>query len=362
MKNNLTKDTLALMKISGLSGYEGRVRDYISAELNSFGFQPRTDRVGNLHLMIPGKGQRVMLFTHMDQLGLIVRKIEDNGYLRFERLGGIPEKSLPGQSVVVSTKDGKDHEGVIGIKSHHATSPEEKYSVLPYRDLYVDLGYSTKDEVRSLGVNIGSPIAYKPSADIIGKNRICGTSVDDRAGCAVLLEVARQIHNHTDGSEIHIVFTVQEEFNLRGALPAAQQINPDIAIQIDLMLASDTPDMVGFGEVALGQGPGLSMYSFHGRGTLNGVIPHPTLVEFIEKTADSQGIYLQKSAHVGALTDLSYVQLVGEGVASADLGFPMRYSHSSRELCDVTDLVGLTQLLVTLLSTLPNPFPLQRGL
>ena len=362
MKNNLTKDTLALMKISGLSGYEGRVRDYISAELNSFGFQPRTDRVGNLHLMIPGKGQRVMLFAHMDQLGLIVRKIEDNGYLRFERLGGIPEKSLPGQSVVVSTKDGKDHEGVIGIKSHHATSPEEKYSVLPYRDLYVDLGYSTKDEVRSLGVNIGSPIAYKPSADIIGKNRICGTSVDDRAGCAVLLEVARQIHNHTDGSEIHIVFTVQEEFNLRGALPAAQQINPDIALQIDLMLASDTPDMVGLGEVALGQGPGLSMYSFHGRGTLNGVIPHPTLVEFIEKTADSQGIYLQKSAHVGALTDLSYVQLVGEGVASADLGFPMRYSHSSRELCDVTDLVGLTQLLVTLLSTLPNPFPLQRRL
>ena len=362
MKNNLTKDTLALMKISGLSGYEGRVRDYISAELNSFGFQPRTDRVGNLHLMIPGKGQRVMLFTHMDQLGLIVRKIEDNGYLRFERLGGIPEKSLPGQSVVVSTKDGKDHEGVIGIKSHHATSPEEKYSVLPYRDLYVDLGYSTKDEVRSLGVNVGSPIAYKPSADIIGKNRICGTSVDDRAGCAVLLEVARQIHNHTDGSEIHIVFTVQEEFNLRGALPAAQQINPDIALQIDLMLASDTPDMEGLGEVALGQGPGLSMYSFHGRGTLNGVIPHPTLVEFIEKTADSQGIYLQKSAHVGALTDLSYVQLVGEGVASADLGFPMRYSHSSRELCDVTDLVGLTQLLVTLLSTLPNPFPLQRGL
>ena len=233
--------------------------------------------------------------------------------------------------------------------------------MLPYRDLYVDLGYGSRSSVRALGIDIGSPIVYKPSADVIAQDRLCGTSVDDRAGCAVLLEVARQIHQRTKGREVHIVFTVQEEFNLRGAVPAAQEIKPDIAIQIDLVLASDTPDMEDFGEVKLGHGPVLSMFSFHGRGTLNGVIPHPELVKFIEDTAVGHAIPLQKSAHIGALTDLSYVQLVGNGVASADLGFPMRYSHSSREVCDANDLVGLTQLLVSMMKSLPTSFSLIRG-
>ena len=361
MKENLIKDTLNLMKIPGLSGYEDRVRDYISDELNALGMTSITDKLGNLSTKIPGDGPCVMLFTHMDQLGLIVRKIDENGFLWFERLGGVPEKMLPGQSVVVSTSFGRDFEGIIGIKSHHATRPEDKYTVLPYRDLYVDLGYGSRDSVRALGIDIGSPIVYKPSADVIAQDRICGTSVDDRAGCAVLLEVARQIHQRTKGREVHIVFTVQEEFNLRGAVPAAQEIKPDIAIQIDLVLASDTPDMEDFGEVKLGHGPALSMFSFHGRGTLNGVIPHPELVKFIEDTAVAREIPLQKSAHIGALTDLSYVQLVGNGVASADLGFPMRYSHSSREVCDVNDLVGLTQLLVSMMKSLPTSFSLNRG-
>ena len=361
MKENLINDTLNLMKIPGLSGYEDRVRDYISDELTSLGMTSIKDKLGNLRTKIPGDGPCVMLFTHMDQLGLIVRKIDENGFLWFERLGGVPEKMLPGQSVVVSTSHGRDFEGIIGIKSHHATRPEDKYTVLPYRDLYVDLGYGSRDSVRALGIDIGSPIVYKPSADVIAQDRICGTSVDDRAGCAVLLEVARQIHQRTKGREVHIVFTVQEEFNLRGAVPAAEEIKPDIAIQIDLILASDTPDMEDFGGVKLGHGPALSMFSFHGRGTLNGVIPHPKLVKFIEDTAVAHAIPLQKSAHIGALTDLSYVQLVGNGVASADLGFPMRYSHSSREVCDVNDLVGLTQLLVSMMKSLPASFSLIRG-
>ena len=361
MKENLINDTLNLMKIPGLSGYEDRVRDYISDELIALGMAPIADKLGNLRIKIPGDGPRIMLFTHMDQLGLIVRKIDENGFLWFERLGGVPEKMLPGQSVVVSASYGQDFEGIIGIKSHHATRPEEKYTVLPYRDLYVDLGYGSLDAARALGIDIGSPIVYKPSADIIAQDRICGTSVDDRAGCAVLLEVARQIHQRKNGREVHIVFTVQEEFNLRGAVPVAQQIKPDIAIQIDLGLASDTPDMKDFGDIKLGHGPVLSMFSFHGRGTLNGVIPHPELVTFIEDTAEANAIPLQKSSHIGALTDLSYVQLVGDGVASADLGFPLRYSHSSREVCDVNDLAGLTQLLVSMMTSLPTSFSLLRG-
>ena len=146
---------------------------------------------------------------------------------------------------------------------------------------------------------------------------------------------------------MHFVFSVQEEFNLRGALTAAQVLQPDIAIQLDLLLATDTPDMGYRGDVRLGGGPAMSLYSFHGRGTLNGTIPHPALVSLFDgAAAQPRTSRLQRSAHTGALTDSSYVQLVGGGVASIDLGFPMRYSHSSLEVCDLGDLEQLTQLLV----------------
>jgi putative aminopeptidase FrvX len=185
--------------------------------------------------------------------------------------------------------------------------------------------------------------------------------VDDRAGCAVLLEIARGLALRMDGPTVHLVFSVQEEFNLRGALVAAQTLTPDIALQIDLMLATDTPDMADRGEMDLGGGPGISLYSFHGRGTLNGVIPHPALVRLFEDTARAEQMALQRSAQVGVLTDLSYVQLVGQGVASLDIGFPMRYSHSSVECCDLADLEALSRLTLSALARITPGFPLNRA-
>jgi putative aminopeptidase FrvX len=126
------------------------------------------------------------------------------------------------------------------------------------------------------------------------------------------------------------------------------------------LLATDTPDMTARGDVRLGGGAGISMYSFHGRGTLNGTIPHPALVALFEKTAKAEKLPLQKSAHVGALTDSSYVQLVGEGVASIDVGFPMRYSHSSLEVCDLRDLEDLSRLLVAAIGRIGSKFSLDR--
>jgi putative aminopeptidase FrvX len=141
---------------------------------------------------------------------------------------------------------------------------------------------------------------------------------------------------------------------------AAQVLQPDIAIQIDLILASDTPDMASRGDVVLGGGPGMSMFSFHGRGTLNGTIPHPGLVRLFEDAARVAGVRLQKSAHIGCLTDSSYVQLVGQGVASIDMGFPMRYSHSALEVCDLSDLAELTRLLVAGIADIRPSFPFNR--
>lgn len=348
-----------LVAVPGLSGHETPVRRAIAAELEALGLGHQTDRLGNLWTTFPGHGPAVMLFTHMDQLGFVVRKVEPDGFLRLTRLGGVPERALAAQPVVVSTPAG-DIPGVIASKSHHATAPEEKYHVVRVADLYVDCGFESAGEAEAAGVRIGAPVVYAPGAAMLGPHRMTAPALDDRAGCAVLIEAARALAARAAGPTVHLAFTTQEEFNLRGAQPLAQRLRPDIAIQVDLMLATDTPDMAGAGEMRLGGGPGISLYSFHGRGTLNGVIPHPAMVRLFEETAAAEDLPLQRSAQTGVLTDLSYVQLVGEGVAVVDVGFPLRYSHAAREVVDLRDLAALRDLLVAALARIGPEFSLSR--
>ncbi len=351
-----------LMLIPGLAGHEGRVAGAISRHLDAMGIGWRTDRLGNLMATLPGDPARpsVMVFTHMDSLGFIVRKVEPSGLLRLERLGGVPERAMAAQAVLVSTRAG-DVAGVIANKSHHATLPEEKYRVLPYAEHYVDCGFRDADEAAAAGVRIGDPAVWHPRVLPLHGSRLAGTTVDDRAGCAVLLALAPRVLAMPDRPTVHLVFSVQEEFNLRGVLPAVRALQPDIALQIDLVLCADTPDMAGRGEVRLGGGPAISLYSFHGRGTLNGLIPHPALVALAEAAADAQGLPLQRSAHTGALTETSYVQLEGtEGVACLDMGFPCRHTHSALEVVDTDDLAALVALLAATVARIDPAFPLTR--
>src|SRR5947209_4340227 len=221
-----------LMLIPGLSGHEDRVRRRLAREMSALGLKPRSDRLGNLIVSAEGDPARpsVMLFTHMDQLGLIVRKIEASGLMRVERLGGVPERALASQEMLLCIGEARDLPAVIGNKSHHATSPEEKYRVAPYAEICLDAGFASAAEARAAGVEIGTPVVYAPRAVALAGSRFAGTSVDDRAGCAVLVEAARALIARRDRPTLHFVFSVQEEFNLRGALVAAQSLRPDISI------------------------------------------------------------------------------------------------------------------------------------
>jgi putative aminopeptidase FrvX len=362
MNDRLIRDTMALMRIPGLSGHETRVRRAIAALLDEVEMAAESDRMGNLCLTLPGDAAApsVMVFTHMDSLGFFVRRIDDDGLVRVERMGGVPERALAAQAVTLCVAEGRDVAGVIANKSHHATGPDEKYHVLKTPEIFIDTGHGSKAAVEAAGVRIGTPVVYRPEATLLAGDRIMGTTVDDRAGCAVLLELARMLSGRDGGPTVHLVWSVQEEFNLRGAQVAAQRLRPDIAIQIDLMLACDTPDMADRGEMRLGGGPGMSLYSFHGRGTLNGTIPHPAMVTLMEDTAAAEGMPLQRSAQVGVLTDNSYVQLVGDGVAAIDMGFPCRYTHSANEICDAGDLAALTHLLAAAVARIGPGFKLNR--
>jgi len=362
MRDRLRSILEELMLTPGLSGHEDRVRRLLAQRLDEIGIPSRADRLGNLIATLEGDpgAPSVMLFAHTDQLGFVVRKIEANGLVRIERLGGIPEKALPSLPVLFCVAEGRDVRGIFANKSHHATPPEEKYKVVPYADLYIDVGCDSAEEVRARGIDIGTPVVYEPRVLHLNENRVAGTSVDDRAGCAAVFEVARALKDSGPRPTIHFVFAVLEEFNLRGAMVAAQALRPDIAIQLDLALTSDTPDMAHRGEVRLGGGPAMSLYSFHGRGTLNGTIPHPALTTLFAKAAAAEGIPLQRTAHTGALTDSSYVQLVGEGVACIDLCFPSRYTHTSLEVCDLGDLEDLVRLLVAAIRLIGPDYSLDR--
>jgi putative aminopeptidase len=359
----LRENLEALMLIPGLSGHEEPVARAVATRLDGMGLAHRTDRLGNLIVTLEGDKAlpSLMIFAHMDQLGFVVRKVREDGLIRIERMGGVPERAMAAQPVLICLAKGDTLPAIITNKAHHATTPEEKYQVVRAPDLLIDAGFESRADAVAAGVQIGCPVVYQPHVMALGEHRIAGTSIDDRAGCAVLLALANSLADRKGGPTVHLVFTVQEEFNLRGAQVAAQALKPDMAIQIDLMLATDTPDMAERGEMVLGGGPGISLYSFHGRGTLNGVIPHPAMVALMEESAAVLSIPLQRSAQVGVLTDLSYVQLVGQGVAAIDVGFPLRYSHSALECCDIRDLEALSAVLGALVRHIGPDFSLARA-
>jgi putative aminopeptidase len=355
--------TRQLCLIPGLSGYEDPVREFIAEQCRHPGVASHVDALGNLTLTVPGTDQqapRVMVFAHTDQMGLVVRRVEPDGYLRVERLGGVPERVLPGLQMVVVNRFGDVVPCVVGIKAHHATPQEEKGQVVGYARLHLDVGAASADEVADLGIEVGAPVTYRPEFQKLGDHRLCGTALDNRAGCAALLELVHAAIEEPVPATLLAVFPVQEEFNLRGAMVAAQRLRPDAAIAIDIMVASDTPDLAEFGNLRLGGGPALGMYSFHGRGTLNGTLPHPTLVSHLAETASRLGIGLQRSAHTGCLTDSSYVQLVGEGVPSMDVGYATRYTHTPVEMCDLRDLTGIADLLHAALGDMAGGFSFAR--
>lgn len=344
MLTRIEKSLRDLTAIPGLSGHEQKVARYMKEHFEALGLETKTDVFGNCIAKVPGRktgGPVTMLFAHMDSLGFLVRKIEDDGFLRVERLGGIPEKVLPATQVQVETKSGEMLEGVFGVKDHHVTPPEEKYIVDRYMNLFLDIGAGSKKEAESLGVCIGSPVVYRPKFMKLNDSRFCASSIDNRGGCATLLEVAAVLAEDRPESTVYLVGTVQEEYNLRGAMIAARSVHPDIAVCVDIIGATDTPDLKDRGDVSCGGGPVMSMYNFHGRGTLNGTIPHPAIVRLFEQAAEENGIPFQRLASIGWLTDNAYLQLEENGVMSIDLGFPGRYTHGPCEVADLKDIDGL---------------------
>ena len=351
-----------LSAIAAPAGNEDRLTAAVEGHLRRRGLKPVVDRLGQVAVSVGGEaaGPSVLVTAHLDELGLVVRGIDPDGMLRVHRLGGMPERVLPGERLVVHTRMG-DIPAVVGLKSHHLTPPEEKYVARAATELYLDIGAAGAEQVRTAGIRIGDPVTYAPAwTDLMG-GRFAGKSLDDRVGVAALLAWLDRVVAAPPRTRLTIGFTTQEEFNVRGTLALVARFDPDIVVNVDIAPATDTPDLAGDGVVRLGGGPTLSRLSFHGRGTLGGLIPHPALVRVVEAAAADGGVGLQHDAMIGVITDAAFVTMAtAEGIAAVGIGIPVRYTHSPVETAQLSDVAGCADLIGSLVPRLVD-VDLSRG-
>lgn len=340
----------ALTKISGASGHEDQVIRYVADNLKKYSNNVVVDHIGNVTATFRGTvdaDKSLIIFGHMDEIGLMVSKVEDDGFLRFERIGGTAEKTLRAQYVDVFTVDGtKCLPGVIGTSSHHYTKPDEKTVIPPRTEMYIDIGASSSTQVREMGVDVGSVITCQHRFERLGKTKIATKALDNRMAVYVLMTVAKHLMEHPPLVTVHLGFSVQEEFSVRGITPVFQRLNPDYSICIDISPACDTPDLDGLNNIALGRGPVITHMNTYGVGPFGGLIPNKKLRMFLERVAVDAGIPFQREAVCNLVTDAAFMQYMGDlGVISAHISIPVRYSHAPIETADVNDIVNCVKLV-----------------
>ncbi|WP_017981109.1 M42 family metallopeptidase [Methanocaldococcus villosus] len=328
-----------LSQLHGISGREDNVREYIMRELKDCEIE--IDKFGNL-IAKKGEGnKKVMLAAHMDEIGLMVKYIDENGFLKFTKIGGIYDQMLLNQRVIVHGE--RDIFGVIGSKPPHRMKEEEKNKLIKYEDMFIDIGAESREEAIEMGVNIGSWVSFVSEVYELGKNRLAGKAFDDRVGCAILLDVMNRIEPNC---EVYAVFTVQEEVGLKGAKVSAYKINPDMAIVIDVTIAGDHPGIKKEdAPVELGKGPVIDIADASGRG----LIAHPEVLKLMIETAKKYNIDVQLEVSEGGTTDATAIHLTREGVPTGVLSVPARYIHTPVEVIDKRDLQKTADLLYYIL-------------
>lgn len=354
-----------LCAVHAVSGREDRMirwlRDHLEGKLDDF----HVDRLGNITGIIAGEddGERQLLLqAHMDELGLIVRDITEDGFLRFERVGGVPEKSLLGQRVDILTEDDQIYPGLVGPKSHHVTGKDEKFVVPKVHDMFVDVGLRDRDAVQRAGIRVGDPITYHPNYFEFGDGLICSKALDNRVSVFVLLQVIDRLIQKPPKCTVAFAFTVLEEFSIRGSLPAVQRIRPHAILSLDITIATDTPAETRLHPVRLGEGPAIKMMDFHGRGTLGGMFTSPPMRRMLLAKAGELGIDLQREVITGVITDPAFQLYLGEeGQTIAGISIPQRYTHASVSTCHQTDILKTVELTATFAQDFDASIDLERG-
>lgn len=330
----------------GVSGFEGKIEDIIKRELKDHTDSIEVDIMGNVITTKKGEKNKpkVMLASHMDEIGLMVKYIDNEGYLRFSKIGGINDQMLMNQSVTIHTDNG-DITGVLGSKPPHVTKPEEKNKIIKSDDMFIDIGAQDKKDAEKM-VKVGDPITFNALFEDFPNNLIMGKALDNRVGCYVMIEVLKRVESK---ATIYGVGTVQEEVGLKGAKTSAFKLNPDIAIALDTTLSGDHPGIKKEEAPAIiGNGPAIILADASGRG----IITNKKIKNMLIQAGNQHDINYQLEVSDGGTTDGTAIHLTREGIPTGVLSVPTRYIHTPVSVCSRKDIESTIQLITQALNNL----------
>ncbi len=319
-----------LIDAFGPPGYEDQIREIIRAEVEPLADEVWVDPLGSLvaYRQGDGSGAKIVLAAHMDEIGVMVTHVDEHGFLRFARMGGVFPRNCVGHRV----RFANGTLGVIYVERRDDNSKMPKLS-----DLYIDVGATSPHEAP---VGVGDPAVFVRSLDTQG-DRLVSKVLDDRIGCYVLIETLRQLD--ASPHDLYFVFSVQEEVTLSGARTSAYNIDPDMALAVDVTSTGDTPKALPM-DVALGKGPAIKVQDA-------GMIAHPKVRAMLVEAAQRAEIPYQLEVLQHGSTDAAAMQLTRAGVPSGCVSIPCRYVHSPSEMVDRNDVAQAITLLLTALGT-----------
>lgn len=337
MEKGSLKFLRALIESHSPSGFEKDAAGVWKKRVKGFADDVKVDVHGNVMGVLNGKGRpRVMLAGHIDEIGYMVKYVDDDGYVYFSTIGGVDLHLVPGQRVWIKAKKG-DVFGIIGRKPIHLLEEEERKKVSKLENLWIDIGAKNKKEALSM-VSIGDPAIPAVGFDSLSGTRAIGRGFDDRAGAFVVSECLRFLSGKKMAASVYGVATVQEELGLRGARTSTYGISPDVGIAIDVTFATDFPgvDKKKIGDIKVGDGPVIA----------RGPNMNHRVFELLVKTAKEKKIPYQIEGISRATgTDANVMQLTRSGVATGLVSIPNRYMHTPVELVDLKDLENAAKLI-----------------
>ena len=338
-----------LSNACGVAGREEEIRDLMKELLKPNVDEINEDKLGNIIGVKKGNknAPTVMLAAHMDEIGLMIKNITKEGFLQFAKIGGIDDRILVAQRILIHTDRGSIT-GIIGSKPPHILKEEEKKRVIEADDLFIDVGAKDKQDAQRMGIRVGDAASFDIKFTRVEKENVVGKAFDDRIGCGVLIETMRKLPKVD--CTVYAVGTIQEEVGLRGATTAAFQIYPDVGIALEVTVAGDVPGVKeGEAPARMGAGPVLTVADA-------GLITHPKVLRLLIDVAEENKIPYQLETGIRGTTDASKIALTKEGVPSGVISVPARYIHSPSSLLSLKDVENAVKLAVATVKNVSKCF------
>lgn len=333
-----------LLETPGVSGFETYVRDKIAGYLMEDCNEMWSDPFGNLIAKAGAdEGYKIGIYAHMDEVGMIVKKVLSSGILTFEISGMIDERILPGMQVSVWTKDGTPVTGVIGNKSKHLQTEEDQKKQPSFRNMSIDVGATSAEEVRAFGIDVGCQITFPNNCTFYPNGRVMSKAIDDRICCVNLIRTIKEVGKQLKNTTLYGFFTAQEEIGAKGAAVVADGMHLDMLICLDNCPVMSPADQTE-GDVDLDKGPVIRLIDSMPVFT-NGMISNPKIVERIREAAERENIPRQIDVLHNTYLDSSKAQLTDNGIPGASICIPRRYSHTPIEMSSLNDLEYAVKLL-----------------